>query len=147
MYCGAAWNGARRFGTEEMRAVPLEVRFAIPGRRGNGRKRGYIRVSTDASASVSKSRIACAWRRNRLSTSRSGRFPTRSQMTFGGYPRSDANNDNKVDSEDFGLLVNTYGAAAGDSDYNANADFNADGSVNVRDFGLPVNNYGRVGAP
>ena len=60
----------------------------------------------------------------------------------------DANNDNRVDVLDFGVLVNAYGGLQSDpaSGYDATADFNSDGSVDVLDFGLLVNAYGSVGA-
>ena len=63
----------------------------------------------------------------------------------------DANNDNKVDIADFGLLVNAYGAAYDLSDPNAPAevvaaDFNGDGVVDIGDFGILVNNYNAAGA-
>ena len=63
-------------------------------------------------------------------------------------PNGDANNDNRVDVLDFGVLVNAYGgnAAVPISGYNPSSDFNYDGSVDVLDFGLLVNNYGNVGA-
>ena len=61
----------------------------------------------------------------------------------------DANNDNKVDIGDFGVLVNAYGGDAGftGSGYDARANFNYDGVVDIADFGLLVNNYGSQGSP
>ena len=61
----------------------------------------------------------------------------------------DANNDNKIDIADFGVLVNAY---TGDvsipgSGYDVNADFNCDGTVDIADFGILVNNYNQSGAP
>ena len=62
-------------------------------------------------------------------------------------PGGDANNDNRVDVLDFGVLVNSYGSAASDptSGYDATADFNNDGQDDVLDFGILVNNYGATG--
>ena len=62
-------------------------------------------------------------------------------------PGGNANGDNQVDVGDFGLLLNAYGAAAGDSTglYDPRADFNYNGLVDVTDFGLLVNAYGTVG--
>ena len=62
-------------------------------------------------------------------------------------PGGDANNDNRVDVLDFGVLVNAYGSAASDpnSGYDLTADFNGDGLVDVLDFGILVNNYGTMG--
>ena len=64
-------------------------------------------------------------------------------------PAGDADNNNMVDIQDFGALVNAYGgdSAVTGSDYDPAADFNADGMVDVLDFGLLVNNYGSTGAP
>ena len=59
----------------------------------------------------------------------------------------DANNDNRVDVLDFGVLVNSYDSSQSDpnSDYDATADFNCDGLVDVLDFGILVNAYGLQG--
>ena len=60
----------------------------------------------------------------------------------------DANNDNSVDSTDFGLLIglfNTEGSIAG-SGYSPEADFNDDGFVDSTDFGILIGNYGQTGA-
>ena len=63
-------------------------------------------------------------------------------------PGGDANNDNRVDVLDFGILVNAYGTAlSANNGYDPMADFNVDGSDDVLDFGVLVNNYGSVGAP
>ena len=59
----------------------------------------------------------------------------------------DANNDNSVDSSDFGVLIgsfNTVGGSAG-SGYDPTADFNFDGSVDSTDFGLLVGEFNIVG--
>ena len=64
-------------------------------------------------------------------------------------PTGDINNDNQVNITDFGLLVNAYGSAFGDSSglYDPRADFNGDGYNDLGDFGLFVNRYGESGAP
>ena len=62
-------------------------------------------------------------------------------------PAGDANNDNSVDSTDFGLLIgafNTTGAVAG-SGYDPTVDFNFDGSVDSTDFGLLIGEFNNVG--
>ena len=61
----------------------------------------------------------------------------------------DADNNNRCDVLDFGILVNSWGSIASDpnSGYALNADFNDDGRVDVLDFGLMVNNYGATGDP
>ena len=63
-------------------------------------------------------------------------------------PCGDANNDNSVDSSDFGLLIgafNTMGKVAG-SGYDPAEDFNFDGSVDSGDFGLLIGEFNNVGA-
>ena len=64
-------------------------------------------------------------------------------------PGGDANNDNSVDSSDFGLLIgafNTSGAIAG-SGYDNHADFNDDGTVDSTDFGILIGSFGSAGDP
>ena len=61
----------------------------------------------------------------------------------------DANDDNSVDSTDFGLLIgafNTEGAIP-NSGYLDGADLNGDGFVDSTDFGLLIGNFGLVGDP
>ena len=59
----------------------------------------------------------------------------------------DANNDNSVDSTDFGILIGAFGSDASipGSGYVAGADFNGDGSVDSTDFGLLIGNFNTVG--
>ena len=59
----------------------------------------------------------------------------------------DANNDNFVNTTDFGLLVGVYGSDATlpSSGYDPACDFNYDGSVDTTDFGLLVGNYDSAG--
>ena len=63
-------------------------------------------------------------------------------------PAGDANNDNSVDTTDFGVLVGVYGSdsAVSGSGYDPAADFNFDGVVDTTDFGLLVGEYGAQGA-
>ena len=60
----------------------------------------------------------------------------------------DANNDNSVDSTDFGLLIGAYNSALvfSGSGYDASADFNCDGHVDATDFGILIGNYNTTGA-
>ena len=62
-------------------------------------------------------------------------------------PAGDANDDNSVDTSDFGILVGAYNgdASVPGSGYDAAADFNCDGVVDTTDFGLLVGNYNAVG--
>ena len=61
----------------------------------------------------------------------------------------DANNDNSVDSTDFGVLIGAFNTMASvpGSGYDPTADFNGDGVVDSSDFGLLIGNFNTVGAP
>ena len=61
----------------------------------------------------------------------------------------DANNDNSVDSSDFGILINAYGgdSSISGSGYDIRADFNCDGVVDSSDFGLLIGNFNTLGDP
>ena len=63
------------------------------------------------------------------------------------FDPGDADNNNRVDVLDFGILINAYGSAANDpvSGYDPNADFNGDGVVDVLDFGLFTSSNGQQG--
>ena len=62
-------------------------------------------------------------------------------------PAGDANNDNSVDSTDFGLLIGAFNTDASISGggYDPRADFNYDGFVDSTDFGLLIGNFNLVG--
>ena len=62
----------------------------------------------------------------------------------------DANNDNGVDSSDFGIFIGAFGSsydihATTQTDASA-SDFNDDGIIDSSDFGLLIGNYGQAGA-
>ena len=63
-------------------------------------------------------------------------------------PAGDANNDNTVDTTDFGLLIGGYNgdASLSGSGYDPIADFNFDGVIDTSDFSLLVGQYNNVGA-
>ena len=61
----------------------------------------------------------------------------------------DANNDNSVDSTDFGILIgafNTSASVPGDG-YDPSVDFNEDGFVDSSDFGILIGSFNQTGAP
>ena len=64
-------------------------------------------------------------------------------------PGGDANNDNSVDSSDFGLLIGAFNTAASlpGSGYDNHADFNDDSIVDSSDFGILIGNFGNAGDP
>ena len=61
----------------------------------------------------------------------------------------DANNDNSVDSTDFGILIGAFNTQASipGSGYDATADFNGDGFVDSTDFGLLIGSFNMQGNP
>ena len=63
------------------------------------------------------------------------------------FEGGDANNDNSVDTSDFGILVGAYGGVAGipGSGYDIRADFNSDGYVDPTDFAILVEDYNETG--
>jgi hypothetical protein len=65
---------------------------------------------------------------------------------FGELRTGDANNDNKVTSLDFSILVTTFNLQQGDTGYDDRADFNGDGTVTSLDFSLLVTNFNTAGA-
>ena len=58
----------------------------------------------------------------------------------------DADDDNEVTLFDFGLLVQSFGALRGDSDWNQRVDFDGDEEVTLFDFGILVQSFGEIGA-
>ena len=63
-------------------------------------------------------------------------------------PAGDANNDNSVDSSDFGILIGVFNtdASVTGSGYDPTADFNFDGAVDSSDFGLLIGEFNNAGA-
>ena len=64
-------------------------------------------------------------------------------------PAGDANNDNSVDSSDFGVLIgafNSFRKRTRFSGYDPTADFDGNGSVDSNDFGLLIGNFNQMGA-
>ena len=63
------------------------------------------------------------------------------------FEGGDANNDNSVDTSDFGILVGAYGGVLGvaGSGYDVRADFNGDGYVDPTDFAILVEDYNETG--
>ena len=61
----------------------------------------------------------------------------------------DANNDNSVDSADFGVLIGAFNSdvTIPGSGYDPTADFNCDGSVDSADFGLLIGEFNSMGDP
>jgi len=62
-------------------------------------------------------------------------------------PAGDANDDNRINLADFGLLVRYFGAATSTSEWRQAraADFNGSGAVEYDDFYRLAGNFGRVG--
>jgi Tol biopolymer transport system component len=64
-----------------------------------------------------------------------------SDINMGTLLEGNANDDNKINIQDFGILAASYGKGAGDSGYDARADFDRSGRINIADFGLLAANY------
>jgi large repetitive protein len=64
-------------------------------------------------------------------------------VNMGTLLEGNANVDEKVNIQDFGILAATYGKSAGDSGFDARADFDRNGKINITDFGLLAANYGK----
>jgi hypothetical protein len=52
-----------------------------------------------------------------------------------------ANNNDRVNILDFGILATAYGKSKGNAAYNPMADFDRNDIVNIFDFGLLATNY------
>jgi hypothetical protein len=59
----------------------------------------------------------------------------------------DANNDNVITVQDFGILKTTFGKSQGDPGYDDRADFSGDLVVSISDFNLLKGNFGLSGSP
>lgn len=57
----------------------------------------------------------------------------------------DLNEDNTINSADFALAKNDFGAKTGDDNYNENIDINKDGRINSLDIGFIIKNFGKTG--
>jgi hypothetical protein len=57
----------------------------------------------------------------------------------------DIDGDNDVTLYDFAALVQAFGSASGDSNWNPNADLDGDGEVTLYDFGILVSSFGLSG--
>jgi hypothetical protein len=69
---------------------------------------------------------------------------TSNMVNMGTLLEGNANNDDRVNIQDFGLLVVSYGRGKGQSGYNAMADFDRNDNVNIFDFGLLAMNYLKI---
>lgn len=58
----------------------------------------------------------------------------------------DLNEDNIINSTDYALAKNSYGATPGSPKWNERADFNLDGLINNLDIAYVTKNYGKTGA-
>jgi hypothetical protein len=64
-------------------------------------------------------------------------------VNVGTLLEGNANNDEKVNIQDFGILASTYGKLSGDAGFDARADFDRNDKINITDFGLLAANYGK----
>ena len=68
------------------------------------------------------------------------------QQEMGVMRAGDANNDNRVNIADFGIVKNSFGTSAGQSGYDDRADFTGDQVINANDFNMVKNNFGQAGS-
>jgi elongation factor P hydroxylase len=62
-------------------------------------------------------------------------------VNLGTLLEGNANNDDRINILDFGILASAYGKGKGQTGYNAMADFDRNEIVNIFDFGLLATNY------
>ncbi len=109
-YNGGAWNGTSATSGVVMTSAPITI--------GSGTYSiGYADGANNVVAGLPSGKLEVAY-------------------TLAG----DANLDGKVDSADFGILADNYGASGANWDQ---GDFNYDGKVDSADFGILAVNYGQ----
>ncbi|MBN1189841.1 MAG: SBBP repeat-containing protein [Dehalococcoidales bacterium] len=64
-------------------------------------------------------------------------------VDMGTLMEGNANNDNKINISDFGILASTYGKQQSEEDFDEQADFDRNGKINIADFGLLSASYGK----
>jgi hypothetical protein len=64
-------------------------------------------------------------------------------LDMGTLLEGNANDDNVLNIQDFGIMAASYGKSSGDAGYDPRADFDRNGRVNIADFGLLAANYGK----
>jgi hypothetical protein len=65
-------------------------------------------------------------------------------LTMGILLEGNANDDNIINIQDFGILSASYGKSSGVVGYDPRADFDRSGLVNIADFGLLAASYGKT---
>jgi len=66
-------------------------------------------------------------------------------LDLGVLLEGNANDDDKISIQDFGLLAAAYGAGEGESRFDAATDFDRNHKTNIADFGLLAGNYSLIG--
>jgi hypothetical protein len=66
------------------------------------------------------------------------------QLSLGTLMEGNANNDDRININDFSIFVGSYGSIEGDIEYSANADFDGGGAVDIADFSLLSGNYSKI---
>jgi hypothetical protein len=65
-------------------------------------------------------------------------------VNLGTLLEGNANNNDRVNILDFGLLATSYGKSQGNPAYNPLADYDRNDVVNIFDFGLLTTNYLKI---
>lgn len=66
-----------------------------------------------------------------------------STINMGTLLEGNANDDNKINIQDFGVLAASYGKSSVDTGFDTRADFDRNNKINITDFGLLAANYGK----
>ena len=125
-------------------AAPQFVRSVTPVPAGSGSAQGICTVSDLPAGTYD---IAIKSPKNLQAVVRNVNLLTTPALPDQILLAGDANNDNSVDSTDFGVLIgafNTDSAIPG-SGYDPGADFNYDGLVDSSDFGLLIGEFNNAG--
>jgi dipeptidyl aminopeptidase/acylaminoacyl peptidase len=64
-------------------------------------------------------------------------------ISLGTLLAGNANDDNKINIQDFGVLAASYARGVGETGYDARADFDRSGRINIADFGLLAASYAK----
>lgn len=111
-----------------------------------GADTGTFTVSNIPAATYTVSVKGAKWLQKNVAVTVSNSPAVASPLTV-ALSAGDANNDNSVDSTDFGILISAFNSSASvpGSGYDASVDFNCDGLVDAIDFGLLIGEFNQQG--
>jgi hypothetical protein len=108
-----------------------------------GTYRVFVKVSTHLQGIVVGDTVSIDSTRRRLTF----RWVAPDTTSLDSLPAGDADDDNRINLADFGVLVRHFGDTSASPDWVAarKADFDGDGQVGFDDFLLLADNFGRIG--